>query len=77
MIPPEQAWWASSTGLTPCVNGAVLNSSTPDGFYVLAQLLPCITYYSEETVLRASIGQIEGDLMRQRREHVSMTLAFV
>lgn len=74
---PEQAWWACSTGLTPCMNGTILNSSTPDGFYILVQLVLRIIYYSEETVLRVLVGQIEGDLMRQRRKPNSLHLALI
>ena len=36
-----------------------------------------ITYYSEEMVLRSLIGQIEGNLMRQKREPISLTLALI
>lgn len=39
---------------------------------ILIQLVPSKTYYSEEKVLRALVGQIEGDLMRQRREPISL-----
>lgn len=64
-------------GLTPCVHGEVLNSSTPKEFYILVQLVPCITYYSEETVLRTLIGHVEKDLMRQKWEPISLTLAII
>ena len=59
------------------MNGVVLNSSTSDGFCILAQLVPCRTYYSEEMVLKASVEQTEGDLKRQRREPISLTLALI
>ena len=54
-----------------------INSSTSDGFCILAQLVPCRTYYSEEMVLKASVEQTEGDLKRQRREPISLTLALI
>lgn len=57
--------------------GVILNSSTSDGFYILVQLMPHITYYSEKIVLRAFVRQIEKDLMRQRREPISLTLTLI
>lgn len=55
----------------------VLNSSTPKEFYILVQLIPYITYYSEETALRTLIGHIKGDFMRKKREPISLTLAII
>jgi hypothetical protein len=60
IIPSEQAWWAYLTGLTPYMNGAVLNSFTQDGFYILVQLMPHIAYFSEELILRAVAGNIKN-----------------
>lgn len=64
-------------GLTSCVHGEVLNSSTPKGFCILVQLVPCIAYYLEETVLRTLVGHVGGDLMRQTKEPISLTLALI
>ena len=50
------------------VHGGVLNSSTPKVF--------CISY-SEEILLRTLVGHVERDLMRQKREPISLTLAFI
>ena len=75
VIFPEQVSWACSTGLTLCVHGEVLNSPTAKEFSILVQLVPCITYYSEEIVLKNLIGHVEGDLKRQKRETISLTLA--
>ena len=77
VISPEQAWWACSTGLTLCVHGEVLNSPTAKEFSILVQLVPCITYYSEEIVLKNLIGHVGGDLKRQKRETISLTLAII
>ena len=77
VISPEQAWWACSTELTLCVHGEVLNSPTAKEFSILVQLVPCITYYSEEIVLKNLIGHVGGDLKRQKRETISLTLAII
>ena len=77
VISPEQAWWACSTGLTLCVHGEVLNSPTAKEFSILVQLVPCITYYSDEIVLKKLIGHVGGDLKRQKRETISLTLAII
>ena len=77
VISPKQAWWACSTGLTLCVHGEVLNSPTAKEFSILVQLMPCITYYSEEIVLKDLIGHVGGDLKRQKRETISLTLAII
>lgn len=65
------------TGLTPCVHREVLNSSTTKEFYILVQLLPHITYYSEEIVLKTLVGHVKGDHIRQKREPISLTLAII
>ena len=52
-----------------------LNSPITKKFCILVQLVPCITYYSEEIVLKDLIGHVGGDLKRQRRETISLTLA--
>ena len=77
VISPKQAWWACSTGLTLCVHGEVLNSPTAKEFSILVQLVPPITYYSEEIVLKNLIGHVGGDLKRQKRETISLTLAII
>ena len=77
VISPKQAWWACSTGLTLCVHGEILNSPTAKEFSILVQLVPPITYYSEEIVLKNLIGHVGGDLKRQKRETISLTLAII
>lgn len=64
-------------GLTPRMHREVLNSSTPKEFCILVQLLPHITYYSEETLVRTLVEHIEGDFIRQKREPISLTLAII
>ena len=77
VIFPEQVSWACSTGLTLCVHGEILNSPTAKEFSILVQLVPPITYYSEEIVLKNLIGHVGGDLKRQKRETISLTLAII
>ena len=57
------------------MHGEVLNSPTAKEFSILVQLVPHITYYSEDIVLKNLIGHVGGDLKRQRRETISLTLA--
>ena len=45
-IPPENGWWASSAGLTPCAHQVALKTSLD--FCVLVHLIPRLNYYSEE-----------------------------
>ena len=59
------------------MNGIVLNSPSPDGFYILVQLVPCIAYYSYKMILRSLVKQIERDLMRQKKKTVSWTLTLI
>ena len=62
-------------GLIPCMHGEALNPPTTKKFCILVQFVPCITYYSEEIVLKDLIGHVGGDLKRQKRETISLTLA--
>jgi hypothetical protein len=39
--------------------------------------VPCKTYYAEEIVLKNLIGHVGGDLKRQKRETISLTLAII
>lgn len=41
MLPPENAWWAYTSGLTPCIYDLVIG--TTEDFYVLVQLVPKMT----------------------------------
>lgn len=59
------------------MNGVDFNSSTPGGFYILVQLVPHITYYSEKMIWRTLIRQIEGDRKRQKKEPISLTLTLI
>ena len=77
VIPPEQVWLACSMGLTPCVHGEVLNSPTTKRVHILVQLVTPITYYSEKVVLNGLLGHLGGDIMRQKREPISLTLAVI
>lgn len=67
---PKGAYWACSTGLTPCISAAVLNQTSD--YCILVQLWPHITYHSSETVLEFYEGH-----HRYIREPVSMTLAIL
>lgn len=46
-------------------------------FCILVQLKPCITYYSEKTMLRTLVRHVTGDLLRQKKEPVSLTSALI
>ena len=46
MLPPKNAWWAYTLGLTPCIYGLVVNMT--EDFYVLVQLVPRVTYSGED-----------------------------
>lgn len=71
-IPPQEGWWACSTGLTPCTHGQVLKKTK--GFCVLVQLLPRILYHPEEEIYQ----QYTGEVRRTKREPVStLTLAAI
>jgi hypothetical protein len=59
------------------VHGEVLNSPTAKEFSILFQLVPCITNYSEEIVLKNRIGNVGGDLKRQKRKTISLTLGII
>ena len=59
------------------MHGEVLNSPTANEFSILVPLVPCITYYSEKIVLKNLIGHVGGDLKRQKRETISLTLAII
>ena len=74
VIPPEQALWGCSTGLTLCVQREVLNSPTTKAFSILVQSRPWITYYSEGVVLKRACW---GDLIRQKRAPIILTLAVI
>lgn len=57
------------------MQGDNLNSSTTKEYCILVQLVPHITFYSVEAVLKTLVGHVERDLMRQEREPISFTLA--
>ena len=73
-LPPEQAWWTCSTELTLWLHREILNFPTAKEFCILVQLVPHITYYSEEIVLK---NLIWGDLIRQKRAPIILTLAVI
>ena len=65
IIPPENGWWACSTGLTPCARQAALKTS--QDFGVLVHLIPRLNYYSEELQPRLETP----DQYRVKREPVT------
>ena len=48
-MPPQENWWACSTGLAPCIHGQVLNDSKD--FCVLVLLVPQLFYHSNDKLL--------------------------
>ena len=63
-VPPQDNWWACSTGLAPCVHGRVLNNSKD--FCILVLLVPRLFYHSNDEIL----PKIEAS-HRSKREPVS------
>ena len=63
-MPPQDNWWACSTGLAPCVHGRVLNNSKD--FCVLVLLVPRLFYHSNNEILL----KLEAS-HRSKREPVS------
>ena len=49
LVPPQENWWAGSTGLAPCIHGQVLNDSKD--FCVLVLLVPQLFYHSNDKLL--------------------------
>lgn len=47
IAPPINSWWACSNGLTPCIYSNLLKNNQAI-FCVLVQLIPRLTYYTEE-----------------------------
>ena len=64
LVPPQENWWACSTGLAPCIHGQVLNGSKD--FYVLVLLVPRLFYHSSDEILL----KLEAS-HRSKREPVS------
>ena len=64
LVPPQENWWACSTGLAPCIRGQVLNNSKD--FCVLVLLVPRLFYHSNDEIL----PKIEAS-HRSKREPVS------
>ena len=64
LIPPQENWWACSTGLAPCIRGQVLKDSKD--FCVLVLLVSRLFYHSNDEFL-----QRLGDSHRVKREPVT------
>ena len=64
LVPPQDNWWACSTGLAPCVHRQVLNNSKD--FCVLVLLVPRLFYHSNNEIL----PKLEAS-HRSKREPVS------
>lgn len=67
LVPPNNAWWACSFGLTHCLHTRILKQN--GGFCVMVQLLPHIFYHTNEqflSLLEAPIGAY-----RHKREAVT------
>lgn len=67
--PPDGAWWACNTGITPCVSTSIFNQGK--NFCVMIMLLPRILYHDTETFEEA----MENKYPRVKREPVTLTLA--
>lgn len=48
MLPLENTWGSCTLGLTPCINGLVVNIT--EDFCVLVQFVPRVIYYSGHNV---------------------------
>lgn len=64
-VPPDNGWWACSTGLTPCVHGQVLNQT--NDYCVLVHLMPRILYHDYDEFL----DQWDEKPQQTKREPVS------
>lgn len=67
---PYGTYWACSTGLTPCISRAVLD--TTSDYCVLVELWPRVIYHTSEYILNYAEQR-----SRLRREPVSLTLALL
>ncbi|XP_053064807.1 MLV-related proviral Env polyprotein-like isoform X2 [Acinonyx jubatus] len=71
LLPPKNAWWACSSGLTPCVHSQVLNSSK-ESFCLLVQLIPKLVYHLRGEIL----NRLGSANPRSKREPITtLTLA--
>ena len=68
LVPPQDNWWACSTGLAPCVHGQVLNNSKD--FCVLVLLVPRLFYHSNNKIL----PKLEASHQSKREPVSALTL---
>lgn len=71
VIPPQDAWWACASGITPCIHPGALNRSAD--YCVMVHLIPRLIYHPYEDLM----SYWEGGLRRTKREPVSLTLALM
>lgn len=71
LLPPQNAWWACASGLTPCLHLSALNRT--NDYCVLVHLVPRLIYHPYEDM----ISYWEEGLHRVKREPVSLTLALI
>ncbi|KAF0874267.1 ENV2 protein, partial [Crocuta crocuta] len=75
IIPPSGGWWiCSQTGLTPCLNTQVFNSSAE--YRVMVLVFPKINYHSEGDLYDLWTGGTPTQqIIRTKREALTITLA--
>ena len=67
MYPPQESWWACSTGLSPCVHGQVLNKTKGSSFSLKS-------YHSEEEIYQ----RYSSEIGHAKREPISaLTIAML
>lgn len=69
LVPPNNSWWACSSGLTPCTYGKLLS----DSYCVLVQLVPRLIYHNNEEFLTA-LDRPYQNHVRNKRELISATV---
>lgn len=75
IVSPINSWWACSNGLTPCIYSNLLKNNQAI-FCVLVQLIPRLTYYTEEQFSQTWDPKSDFRLLRTKRDPITaVTLA--